>query len=981
MLVDKIPWVSHGGAGTPLYSLDIHPNGSRLATSGSDHKVKIWRLAAILNVKAEASSKTSRLLATLADHGGPVNVIRFSHSGRFLATASDDKVIAVLELRGGQAQASFGNSDGPNIENWKVVLTLRGHSAGIPDLNCVVDLAWTPDGYTLLASSMDGTVAAFSFTEIELGKAVSDDDLEKTKKELHGIHATHALRFAESAEQQHMAFGEDSPVHVLPSPGLLTSGNSALAGRLAPEHGVPSDLQPGPSQQAQVAKRRISPDPVGSVPTGTHVSSAAWAKSRPPVPPRPPKPPSSLPNGSAAGPGATAGSKRKASELPMPTPARRRVTPESLPAPTGQPGSELGKEPIPLGDQAEGGSRVLEAVLRSAAAFETAVLQVYTPAGRRMLPALKLSAPPVSLSSDGGWRLMVVCRDGSLRVWDLQALTVHTEISLLSLVAATPAGTAVRQVQLSKDGGVHALLSNRTAWLWHTGLACWLCLADSAFAASPFTSLLPLNPALQGDLGRIQQQASSSGRGLPPGTLLSSTGSLRTGLGQGRGHLEANMAAALALQSPEEYKRWLSTYASHLAGEGDAVRLRELCIELLGNGQHSSSAQAMDTGWSPTVCGLDKRRLLQDEVLKRLGLLGVRPAAKTSRQLQSVISAAADSKTTLDSASRSVPLRSLYSVGKAIETGNVKVSDLHTVHYQVYGNPQGQPALVVHGGPGAGCYTNHARFFDLQHWKVVLVDQRGCGSSTPLGCLVDNNTQALIDDYEKLRKRLKIKKWMLFGGSWGVSLSLAYAQQHAAKVSSIVLRGVCLMRPSEIDWMFGGGAGHVQPLGWHNFKGHIPKAERDDIVAAYHKRLTSPDIAVRDAAAKAWLSWEHSVGSARTSSLQALLECHYSHNHAFLRDPLLQGVDQVRHIPCIAVQGRLDYVCPVVTAYDLHCEWPEMELRVVPNAGHSMYDSGITHELLEATDRLRKSSARIRAAAKEQSETQRSISSNRYASI
>ena len=180
MLVDKIPWVSHGGellqrvrlsvccllskcyaihkclvrlgAGTPLYSLDIHPNGSRLATSGSDHKVKIWRLAAVLNVKAEASSKTSRLLATLADHGGPVNVIRFSHSGEFLATASDDKVIAVLELRGGQAQASFGNSDGPNIENWKVVLTLRGHSAGIPDLN------WSPDDSLLASCSLDNLV-------------------------------------------------------------------------------------------------------------------------------------------------------------------------------------------------------------------------------------------------------------------------------------------------------------------------------------------------------------------------------------------------------------------------------------------------------------------------------------------------------------------------------------------------------------------------------------------------------------------------------------------------------------------------------------------------------------------------------------------------------------------------------------------------------------------------------------------------------
>ncbi|KAL3142897.1 hypothetical protein ABBQ38_003185 [Trebouxia sp. C0009 RCD-2024] len=267
----------------------------------------------------------------------------------------------------------------------------------------------------------------------------------------------------------------------------------------------------------------------------------------------------------------------------------------------------------------------------------------------------------------------------------------------------------------------------------------------------------------------------------------------------------------------------------------------------------------------------------------------------------------------------------------------------------------------------------------------------------------------------------------------------------------MVLRGVCMMRPSEIEWMFGGGAGHLQPRGWKQFEGHIPAEERSDLVAAYHKRLTSADTAVRDAAAAAWLSWEYAVSSSRTSSLQfwsgsqwqqtefpnpdklrpslpltatpatqaeaapaaphaqaegsasaskggaaetssspeggaqagpisgftaqAMLECHYSHHGAFLKEPLLQGIDKIRRIPCIAVQGRLDYVCPVVTAYDLHCVWPEMELRVIPGAGHSMYDDAIKHELLDATDRLRK------LPAKKTRSVSRSTSPARYASI
>ncbi|KAK9849778.1 hypothetical protein WJX84_008817 [Apatococcus fuscideae] len=381
-------------------------------------------------------------------------------------------------------------------------------------------------------------------------------------------------------------------------------------------------------------------------------------------------------------------------------------------------------------------------------------------------------------------------------------------------------------------------------------------------------------------------------------------------------------------------------------------------------------------------------------------------------------------------AAASGTFRQLHPAASPFKTGRLQVSQLHSLYYEVYGNPNGQPAVVFHGGPGAGCYANHARFFDLSHYKVVLVDQRGCGKSQPLGCLEDNNTAALIGDFEALRESLGIERWLLFGGSWGVALSLAYAQAHSHRVSGIILRGICLMRPSEIQWMYGGGAGNLAPSAWASFTADLGKRELKNPLAAYHKRLTSPkDAQQRDAAARAWMGWEMGIGFGLSTTLQrwngqawdkagaqpaappspgpsanvgaasaaaaasspsagasspstgngaakfssssssspppppgsisgsvaqAMLECHYSFNNAFLEDtPLLEGLDSIRHIPCIAVQGRLDFVCPPRTAYDLHLAWPEMELLIVPGAGHSMYNPGIQDQLLQATDRMR----------------------------
>ncbi|EFJ45968.1 hypothetical protein VOLCADRAFT_105760 [Volvox carteri f. nagariensis] len=431
--------------------------------------------------------------------------------------------------------------------------------------------------------------------------------------------------------------------------------------------------------------------------------------------------------------------------------------------------------------------------------------------------------------------------------------------------------------------------------------------------------------------------------------------------------------------------------------------------------------------------------------------------------------------------------------GRPLQAGYLRVDGgLHDLYYEVHGHEDGAPAVVVHGGPGAGSYLNHTRFFDLNLYKVVLLDQRACGRSTPRGRLVGNNTNALVSDLDALRQHLSIDRWLLFGGSWGVALSLAYALTHPHRVTAMILRGVCAMRQQEIDWMYGGGAGALKPWAWQRFLDHLDPEERKFPLMGYYRRLLSKDVCVRDAAAQSWLEWEMSVGFASNSQLldwdggqwsyqtfptpltsrspprparpspasspaphkpilheqanihstprsvrgvselkkqtpwftagkpahlpgehmaallqeglsfrgdpsmpsttaQAMLECHYSVHGGFLRGrgasvapqdpqmnsakaaraknipvaaasdgsltlggsghelPLLERVHNLSHIPAIAVQGQMDLVCPAITAFDLHNAWPELQLRFVPGAGHSMYDPAITHELVEAT--------------------------------
>ncbi|GMH32333.1 hypothetical protein BSKO_00167 [Bryopsis sp. KO-2023] len=349
-------------------------------------------------------------------------------------------------------------------------------------------------------------------------------------------------------------------------------------------------------------------------------------------------------------------------------------------------------------------------------------------------------------------------------------------------------------------------------------------------------------------------------------------------------------------------------------------------------------------------------------------------------------------------------LRELYDGNKKIESGDLKVSDGHTLYYEVHGNPEGPAALFLHGGPGAGCFENHARFFDPSFWKILLLDQRGCGKSEPTAGLEGNTTQNLVEDIEVLREHLKVESWTLLGGSWGVTLALAYAIAHPNRVSGVVLRGICTMRTEEIDWMYRGGAGSLFPEGWASFLSILSDSEKEDPLASYYKRLTSPDLDTVEKAANRWRRWEMTVmfsgktsekyivkageifnaawepiasimkkkggekkpdkknddvdgGKAKPtrsiSHAQPLLECHYSINGAFLDEPLIAGVDRIRDIPCIGVQGRLDFVCPLRTAFDLSNAWPEMELHVIPMAGHSMYDAGVKHALIEATDRMK----------------------------
>lgn len=312
--------------------------------------------------------------------------------------------------------------------------------------------------------------------------------------------------------------------------------------------------------------------------------------------------------------------------------------------------------------------------------------------------------------------------------------------------------------------------------------------------------------------------------------------------------------------------------------------------------------------------------------------------------------------------------RTLYPELEPYRTGRLRVSPKHDLYWEESGNPDGKPAVFVHGGPGGGTDPRQRRFFDPAAYRIVLFDQRGCGKSTPHAELEDNTTGHLVSDMEALRAHLGIERWLVFGGSWGSTLSLAYAGAHPERVTELVLRGVFLLRKREIAWFYQDGANFLFPDAWEDYLAPIAPAERGDLLHAYYKRLTSPDAAVRQEAARAWSVWE-----ARTSCLRqngeliaqnagteyslafARIECHYFVHDAFLKKDgeLLDLVPRLRHIPCVIVQGRYDVVCPMESAWLLHRAWPEAEFHVVPDAGHAALEPGNCHELITATDRFR----------------------------
>lgn len=297
-----------------------------------------------------------------------------------------------------------------------------------------------------------------------------------------------------------------------------------------------------------------------------------------------------------------------------------------------------------------------------------------------------------------------------------------------------------------------------------------------------------------------------------------------------------------------------------------------------------------------------------------------------------------------------------------------RVSDLHELYVEEVGNPDGQPVLFLHGGPGAGIHPNHRRLFDPKHFRIVLFDQRGAGQSRPHAELRENTTWDLVSDIEKLRKHLGISKWMVFGGSWGSTLALAYAETHPDSVSHLVLRGIFLTRKSEIEWFYQQGAHWIFPDVWRKYIEPIPEEERGDLVKAFYKRLTSDDEKTRLEAAKAWSGWEgatvHLLPDETTflkftadqmAVALARIECHYFLNGSWFRtdNQLIEDAHKIRHIPAVIVHGRYDVVCPVKNAFDLHAAWPEADLRIVPDAGHAFDEPGILRELMDAVERFK----------------------------
>ncbi len=310
-------------------------------------------------------------------------------------------------------------------------------------------------------------------------------------------------------------------------------------------------------------------------------------------------------------------------------------------------------------------------------------------------------------------------------------------------------------------------------------------------------------------------------------------------------------------------------------------------------------------------------------------------------------------------------MKILYPPIEPYDRGRLRVSPIHELYYEQCGNPNGKPVVFLHGGPGGGVSADYRRYFDPAVYRIVLFDQRGSGQSTPHASIEENTTWDLVADIERLREHFGIPKWQVFGGSWGSTLALAYAETHPDRVSELVLRGIFLCRPKEIAWFYQEGASAIFPDVWEEYLNVIPAAERGDMVSAYHRRLTGDDEAVRLQAARAWSIWEGSTSKLFFDPAMiekfadpefalafARIECHYFMNNAFFSTDnyLIENVGNIRTIPSIIVQGRYDVVCPIMSAWDLHRAWPEAQLKIIPDAGHSISEPGIIDALVSATD-------------------------------
>jgi proline iminopeptidase len=311
----------------------------------------------------------------------------------------------------------------------------------------------------------------------------------------------------------------------------------------------------------------------------------------------------------------------------------------------------------------------------------------------------------------------------------------------------------------------------------------------------------------------------------------------------------------------------------------------------------------------------------------------------------------------------------LYPAIRPYRKAYLRVSSLHELYFEESGNAKAKPVVFLHGGPGAATNPAMRRFFDPKRYRIVLFDQRGCGASRPHAELRENTTWDLVSDLEALREHLGIDRWMLFGGSWGSTLALAYAQCHPQRVTELVLRGIFLLRRSELEWFYQNplGAASIFPDQWEHYVSPIPAEERGDMMQAYYRRLTCDDPKTRASAARAWSIWEGATSFLRTNSSYlakfdnpeyaaafARIEAHYFVNRGFMDsdDQLLRDAPRIHPIRGVIVQGRYDLVCPMRSAWDLHRAWPQSQLRIVPDAGHSAMEVGITRELVGATDRF-----------------------------